>query len=185
MATLIILDSEENIDPNVQFIKKQKFQPKLCVWLAISAKGRSAPYFVPAKNAIKAEMYAKECIKKMLKPFLNTHHPDGKYIFWPDLASCHYAKHTQDVLHELEINFVDKSCNPPNVPQIRPIERFWALLKRRVYKDGWEAENLSALKARIKYCLRQFKSDTFANLMSGVGHKVTEAAKNGPEVYWR
>jgi hypothetical protein len=37
-------------------------------------------------------------------------------VFWPDLASAHYAKTMIAYLREKKVNFVEKSDNPPNVP---------------------------------------------------------------------
>jgi hypothetical protein len=40
------------------------------------------------------------------------------------------------------VNFVVKAENPPNMPEIRPIENFWGILKGLVYQNNWQAENL-------------------------------------------
>jgi hypothetical protein len=56
------------------------------------------------------------------------------------LAPAHYSKETISMLNSLEIRFLSKDENPPNVPQIRPIEDFWASHKKQVYAQGWEAE---------------------------------------------
>ena len=37
------------------------------------------------------------------------------------------------------VNFVPKEVNPPNVPQVRPIENFWACSAKKVNEGGWEA----------------------------------------------
>ena len=31
--------------------------------------------------------------------------------------------------------------NPPNAPQIPPIEKFWGMLKMKVYEGNWTAQN--------------------------------------------
>ena len=48
----------------------------------------------------------------------------NKYVFWPDLASAHYAQVVQDYLKEKKINYVPKWMDPANVPKARPIEDF-------------------------------------------------------------
>ena len=55
------------------------------------------------------------------KTDIQKHHSDLKYIFWPDLASAHYAIDTVTWLTE-NVHYVPKRLNPPNVPQSRPIE---------------------------------------------------------------
>jgi hypothetical protein len=69
------------------------------VWLAISNRGISQPFVTPSGNAINAKTYIKECINKRLVKFIGKHHSDQNFIFWPDLASSHYAK---DTLAEFE-----------------------------------------------------------------------------------
>ena len=57
---------------------------------------------------------------------------NGNYIFWPDQAGCHYAEHSLDYLCENLIHHVDKGDNPANLPEVRPIEDFWSILKAEV-----------------------------------------------------
>ena len=53
-------------------------------------------------------------------------------LFWPDLATCHYKKENLDFLRDNGIAFVEKAENPPNAPQIRPIENYWGILKMKL-----------------------------------------------------
>ena len=59
----------------------------MLVWLAISSRGISTPYFVPSGLAVKQNVYLKECIIKRLMPFIKKYHPEGNFVFWYDLAS--------------------------------------------------------------------------------------------------
>jgi hypothetical protein len=52
-----------------------------------------------------------------------------------------YSRDTQNWLQHHHIPFVPKHDNPPNLPEARPIEDFWALVSRKVYDRGWEAQN--------------------------------------------
>jgi hypothetical protein len=112
-----------DVPESVRFKFSTKFPSKVLVWLALSEKGFSQPYIAKSKNAINAEIYIKECVSRLNK-FINKHHNDGNYVFWPDLASSHYANATLLEYERLNIKFVPKSSNPPNVPQLRPIEIF-------------------------------------------------------------
>jgi len=51
---------------------------------------------------------------KRLRKFIREKHSDNNYIFWPDLASSHYAKSVTRWMHANHINFVPKENNPPN-----------------------------------------------------------------------
>jgi hypothetical protein len=84
---------------------QKMFEQKVLVWLAISNKGVSEAFFCHSTTMNK-NLYISECIHKRLFPFLLEHHSDGNYLFWPDLASCHYAKDTINFLEEEGINFV-------------------------------------------------------------------------------
>lgn len=64
---------------NVRFSTARKFEQRLLMWIAISPCGLSKPYFVPATSAVNSELYANECIRKKLLPFINSHHADGHY----------------------------------------------------------------------------------------------------------
>ena len=81
-----------------------------------------------------------DIIKRGLVPFIEKHNSDGKYKFWPDLASSHYAKIVVDYFRAKRISFVQKIENPANVPEARPIEDFWSILKDNVYENGWMSE---------------------------------------------
>ena len=90
-----------------------------------------------------------DCVKQRLVSFLGEHHADGDYFFWQiwsGLDSCHYANETQDFFIKLEIPFIPRGSNPFNSPQVRPIERFWEILKAKVNDGGWEAKTYQILK---------------------------------------
>ena len=94
--------------------------------------------------AINQEVYHDECIIKRLIPFIQEYHRDGKYVYWLDLASSHYAKSVTDWLEQQKVPYVPKQMNP--------IEDFWAILKQEVYMDGWMAKNVDQLETRITFC---------------------------------
>jgi transposase-like protein/transposase len=164
-------------DSQYKFVSK--FPGKVMVWLAMSSKGISKPFVTKSGNAINANIYINECIKKRLVPFIDKYHKEDDIVFWPDLASSHYANATIETLNELKINFVPKKSNPPNVPQLRPIEKFWANLKRVVYKNGWKAENYDQLIKKIKLELSKMSVKTCQNHMRRVKTRIRLAADRG------
>jgi transposase len=142
-----------NITPdNVKYNLQEKYPPKLLVWLAISPKGVSKPYFCKSKSAVNQDVYY-QILKEKLVPFIKKNYSTGGYVFWPDLASAHYATKVTDYLKSQNIPYIPKFMNPANLPEARPIEDFWANLKNEVYKGDWVAKNLTELKKRIIYCL--------------------------------
>jgi hypothetical protein len=166
---------------NVKFIYKEKFQSKVLVWIAISPRGLSQPYIVQTKGfAINSNIYVNECIKGKLVPFIKKCYSDNNYIFWPDLASCHYARDTIAAFNELKIRYVPKGENPPNVPQLRKIERFWSHLKRNVYNNGWTAKTIEDLIKKIKSEIKKFTPEYCQNLLKSTKTSIRKAADNGP-----
>ena len=97
----------------------------------------------------------------------------NQVIFWPDLASAHYANATLQFLDENGITYVPRDQNPPNAPQIRPIENFFGILKQHVYAGNWSANSREALIRRIKKCIKEIKM--FNNLKP----KIHQAMENG------
>jgi hypothetical protein len=99
--------------------------------LSVCESGISEPVFLKAGLAVNKELYISKCLP-VLHRFIQKHYKNEKIVFWPDLASAHYAKDTLVRLEELKIEYVPKEKNPPNVPQIRPIEIFWGNLQRKL-----------------------------------------------------
>ena len=93
-------------------------------------------------------------------------------MFWPDLASSHYAKTVLDYLRAKNVNFVKKDQNPPNVPECRPIENFWGILKGKVYKNNWQAQNLDQLRVRIAYCLKKIDMELVKRISASIQWRV-------------
>ena len=116
----------------------------------------------------------------MVKPFIKKNYPDEDYLFWPDLASSHYENSVTELLQQQNIKVLPKERNPPNVPQVRPIETFWADLKRRMFENGFKPKTVDDLEKRAKKIIKNYPINYFERLMSGVGRKVRKAANRGP-----
>jgi hypothetical protein len=132
---------------------KAKYEEKVLVYMIISPRGSSKAVFFKSGLAINQNTYKEQCLEKVLIPFIKKYYSDGRYVFWPDLASSHYAILVQKYLQKENINFVPKILNPANVPKVRPIEDIWGLLKKKVYENNWCANNISQLKRKIVYSL--------------------------------
>ncbi|CAF1489393.1 unnamed protein product [Adineta ricciae] len=142
-----------------------QFEPKLLVWWALSAKGRSSVHVHRSKAAVGTDTYLNERIRKRLVPFISKHHHGDSILFWPDLASAHYFKRVQVFLTNQGIKCVKRSQNPPNVPHARPIETIWCLLEQKVYDRGWEAKNLDQLAKRIIWKAKEIDQKVVTNMI--------------------
>jgi hypothetical protein len=165
----------------VQLKRKEKFPPKLLTWVAFSDQGISKPYIVPSGQAINQDVYINKCLNRRLIPFINEHHQNDEIVFWPDLASSHYANKVQAFLRDQNIDFVPKIRNIANVPELRPIEDFWATIKRDVYANNWQAEDLNQLRNRIRYCFDKVDLDSIRRLAKGCFTRVDTARRRGIE----
>ena len=82
-------------------------------------------------------------------------------------------------MHERNINFVPKDFNPPNVPNLRPIESFWSFLKAKVYADGWVPENIEDLHKKVSKVMKKYGTTIGESFMCNVSKKVRLADRQG------
>jgi hypothetical protein len=108
---------------------KEKHTKRFLIWQAIDEEGHVSDPFI-SERPINADIYLKECLIDRLILFIDNYYKNEDIIFWQDLATCHYAKICTKFLRDKNIEFVPKEKNPPNVPQARGIERFWAICKQ-------------------------------------------------------
>ena len=168
-----------NVLNDIKYRSHSKYPFKVLVWVAISIRGRSQFFIKLSKGAVDQVVYKEEMLKKRLLPFIKRHHSDGKFIFWPDLASSHYAKTCQQFMNEKGINFLPRESNPPNCPQLRPIEQFWYEMKCKVYAAGWRPKTKEDLIERIKIVAKKMTKNVCERLMKGVTRKCRKADKDG------
>lgn len=135
------------VDNKFKIIRTAKFPKKYLIWEAICTCGRrSRPYV--ARGTISSQNYINECLEKKLLPFIRSHNDSS--IFWPDLAPAHYSNMTMTWYRDNNINIVPKDMNPPNCPELRPIERFWAIVKRNLRKNSTPASSEVNFKLKWK-----------------------------------
>ena len=67
--------------PQVKFKRTQKFEAKILVWITISEKGISKPFFSKQKQAVSQTTYLNRCIIARLIPFIKSHHSKEKVLF--------------------------------------------------------------------------------------------------------
>ena len=163
---------------NIKYTPVKKFESKLLVWVVISERGISPPIFQKSGLAVNQTIYLK-FIKRGVIPFINKHHSDGNYKFWPDLASSHYANSVVNYMNAQNVKFVQKQENPANVPEVRPIEDFWSILKGKVYENGWRAENLDLLRNKIRLCIRNMDQNLVQDLLTSTSQRLDNVRRNG------
>ena len=63
---------------------------------------------------------------------------------------------------------MEKYENPANLPECRPIEQLWAILKTAVYAQSWKAKDLSQLRRRVVDCVNKLDQSIVAKLFDGM-----------------
>lgn len=164
---------------DVKCKRKDKFEPKLLVWTAFSAKGMAQPYLIPSGQAVNQDVYLNMCLKKRLVPFIRRVHKNDQVIFWPDLASAHYSKKVQQYLKSQNIECVAKCDNPANRTEVRPVEVFWAKIKSKVYAHNWQAKNLAQLSRRIKWAFNKVDAEFVHRLGKACFTRVDQVRRRG------
>ena len=146
---------KEHASDKVKYKIKEKYLKKVLVWLALSSKGISILFIGTAKGrAITANICINKCLNK-LRSFIEQHHTDDEFRFWPDLASSHYANKTTQWLLQQKIKFVAKQVNPANVRKARLVEDFWSIFADKVYERSWEVKTEFQLKRKIYQKIKQ------------------------------
>lgn len=110
-----------------------KYAKKYMIWQGLCTCGLKTAAYVTNAN-MTSNLYQKECLEKIVLPFIDEH--KGPLKFWPDLASCHYSNSTLNFYKENKMDVIPKNHNPPNTPELRPIERYWAIIKQKLFKYG-------------------------------------------------
>ena len=134
---------------------------------------------MPSGLAINQRIYLNKCIKERLILFIDKYHSDGAYVFWANLASSHYAKTVITYLNKKKVHFVEKADNPVNLPECRPIENFWSILKGLVCKNNRHAQNLKKLRSRIKYCSNNVDIELIRSLAQFIPGLADKVRRNG------
>lgn len=133
---------------------KAKFVEK--IWWAISNIGTSHPLVKRVRGeALNIQSYINNCQTASVCPQTSCFGQTWHCAITEEIS-------TQNLLRQHHIPFVLRNDNPPNLPQARLIEDFWALLSRKVYHGGWKAQK-EKLKGRIyekqRNCF-EFRSET-------------------------
>ena len=119
--------------------------------IAICQCGHRSRTFL-TNGTINKDIYT-ECLKKRLLLFRQ------------------YAKSTLKILHYNNIDTVPKDANPPNVPELRPIERYWALVKRELKKDKNPVKNKQSFKVKWNRSSSKITENVIKNLMYDIQGK--------------
>jgi hypothetical protein len=107
-----------------------------------------------------------------LIPFIEKYHNKEDVIFWPDMATAHYAQAVQQFLNGYGVEYVSKTMNAPNVPHVRPIEPFWSLCKKAYKSRRSGAKSLRGFKTIWSNISKKVAEDSGKNIVKGLKKKL-------------
>jgi len=146
-----------------------KFAKRYLVWQAICKCDLKSSVFVYS-GTINQNVYVEECLQKRLLPMLRPH--KASVLFWPDLATCHYGKLTMEWYKENGVNIVPKNANPPNCPEIRPIKKYWAIMKRKLLLTKESVKNKKDFQRKWIQMSSEVTQSDVQHLMERVNSKL-------------
>ena len=84
------------------------------------------------------------------------------------------------MLHSIFLNssWMGMVKKPPNAPQIRPIENYWGILKKKVYEGNWMAQTRDHLIRRIKTKQKEINRDIVIKMFDNLKGQVHVANQN-------
>ena len=125
----------------------------------------SCVFFLPSGQGVNQKVYLRKHIIKRLLPFIQQYHADDDYMFWPDLASSHYAKSVAQFFREKNMIFVEKDDNSSCASELHLTENFRSVLNGLVYENNLEAQIIDQLKNSVKHCFKKVEKDTLQALV--------------------
>ena len=164
----------QDVSPSKKFKQTEKFPKKFLIWQAIGDDGKVSPSKV-LSGTMNTDTYF-ECIEKVLIPWIKEEYGAQNVVFWPDMASCHYAKKVIAILRAENIDFVERAENAPNLPQGRPIERFWALCKKEMSVDIRDINHMDKEWKKVSKKVAEMHGQ---RIMQGLRSKIRKVGRKG------
>ena len=140
----IVWGSQESQVPPAYEVKKSS---KWIIWGGMAGRGLTGIHFLPQGQTLTADYYINNILEKEVKPVLhrkNVNEATDKrklfssnrhMTFVQDGAPAHAAKAPKARCKKNLPNFIEKTCWPPNSPDINPVENLWSIMDEVVYKD--------------------------------------------------
>ena len=91
-----------------------------------------------------------------------------QFMFLPDLVTSLYGKKAKEFYDENKINIVPKEGNPPNCPELRPIEKYWAHMKSYLKGTKSRTFNLKDFRRKWRYQSKLLSKGFVQSLMNSL-----------------
>lgn len=157
-----------NVPCKYKYVMHDKYAKKMMIWQAICSCGKKSRGFVTS-STMNSTLYMKECLQKRLLPLIKSH--DCQVKFWPDLASCHYSNATMKWYEANQVDVISKIMNPPNCPELRPIEKYWAIVKNKLMKNAGAANDVPTMTRKWNQNAGKVSDGLVQKMMSSIKTK--------------
>jgi hypothetical protein len=161
-----------------KFVLEDKYAKKVMIWQAICSCGLKSKPFATS-SILTSDIYIKECLQKRLLPMVRSH--NIPVVFWPDLASIHYAKKTLEWFNTNQVAVIPKDINPPNCPKLRPIEEYWSIIKQMLCKNGGGVSNKAQMCTKWNYFAEKVAPALVHKLMGAIKSRVRKFIRSEDE----
>lgn len=154
-------------------IRRQQGGGGVMFWGGLVGSEVIGPFRVPDGVKMNAASYI-DFLKAHLLPWLKMKKPAirKKLVFMHDNAPSHAANATRGFLEQQGFKDDRLMIWPPCSPDLNPIENFWGILKRDVYKDGRQFSSKDALWDAICAVARSVPATTVTELIKSVDNRL-------------
>lgn len=164
-----------NVPDKYKYVYQEKFAKKLMIRQGICSCGMKSKVFVTS-STMNSEFYIKECLQKQILPMIRSHTVLVK--FWPDLASCHYSNAAKNWFLTNNVDCIAKIFKPPNCPEIRPIEIYWAIMKRKLLKSNGGSYSVEDMRRKWNRNAATVSIELVQRLMGPIKRKTRAIFRN-------
>ena len=100
-------------------------------------------------------------------------------IVLPGFSYNSLRQKCEDYLNSQNLQFVPKPKKPPNLPQCRPIERYWALAKSKYSQQQQPPKSIAGFSQVWRNVSREVAQNHGKQLMEGVRRKLRSVSRKG------
>ena len=142
----------------------------------------SRPYKTPSGLAINGHNHTDKCLSEKLVPYTWNIPEITRYIFWKYLAEAHYSKKAVRLLNEQNFNFVPKSENPQNAPELHGYWRYLEFNQRRSLIRWIGSRKFGSTKNKNTF--KKADQECVQKLTEGTQRRIDRIRRHGPVDMW-
>ncbi|KAF4709288.1 hypothetical protein FOZ63_032028, partial [Perkinsus olseni] len=95
-----------------------------------------------------------------------------KYILMQDNAPSHASRYTNAFLDKKGLKEHRRLPWPSNSPDLNPVENYWAILKRKIYANNRQYNDLDTLWDAVQAAAKAISSAEVKNLTDSVDKRL-------------